>query len=104
MKPKKEKVVRSAAAMAALHRIQHEAGGGALGAVGGAVMGSGAGLPGAVAGAVMGGLAGAIAGRTVDSESNHSSARTRKLDAEIGVTEGSMGAPNLAHPPSQERS
>jgi outer membrane lipoprotein SlyB len=101
MKPKKEKVVRSAASMATVHRIEHEAEGGALGAIGGAVMGSVAGLPGALAGAVMGGIAGAFAGGAVDSESSDDTARTKKLDAEIGVTEGDIGAPNLEHPPSR---
>jgi outer membrane lipoprotein SlyB len=101
MKPKKEKVVRSASAMAAAHRIEHEAEGGALGAIGGAVLGSAAGLPGALAGAVMGGIAGAMAGGAVDSESSDHAARTKKLDAEIGVIEGDIGAPNLEHPPSR---
>lgn len=103
MKPKKEKMVRSAAAVGAIHRLQHEAEGGALGAFGGAVMGSGAGLPGAIAGAVMGGIAGAIAGGAIDTGRADGAARTKKLDAEIGVTEGDIGAPNLEHPPSRER-
>jgi outer membrane lipoprotein SlyB len=101
MKRKKEKVVQSASSVAAVHRIEHEAEGGALGVIGGAVMGSVAGLPGALAGAVIGGIAGAMAGGAVDSESGDDTARTKKLDAEIGVTEGDIGAPNLDHPPGR---
>jgi outer membrane lipoprotein SlyB len=103
MKPKKEKIVRSATATAAVHRVEHEAEGGALGAIGGAVMGSVAGLPGALAGALLGGIAGVMAGGAVDSESSDDTVRTKKLDAEIGVTDGNIGAPNLEHPPGRER-
>jgi hypothetical protein len=103
MKPKKEKTIRTASAIAAIHRLQHEAEAGALGAFGGAVMGSGAGLPGAIAGAVMGGFAGAMAGGAMDTGGADGAARTRKLDADIGVTDGDIGAPNLQHPPSPER-
>jgi hypothetical protein len=99
---KKSKRVRSASATASLHRIQHEAEGGAIGALGGAVAGSGAGMPGAIAGAIMGGIAGVIAGGAVDSEDSDRDARTRVLDAEIGVSGGDMGAPSLKHPPERE--
>jgi hypothetical protein len=103
MRPKKEKRVRSAAATAAIHRIQHEAEGGAIGALGGAVAGSGAGMPGAIAGAIMGGLAGVVAGGAVDSDDGDREARTRVLDAEIGVSGGDLGAPSLRHPPERNR-
>jgi outer membrane lipoprotein SlyB len=102
MRTKKIKKTRSASATAAIHRIQHEAEGGAFGAIGGAVVGAGAGLPGAIAGAVVGGIAGALAGAAVDSDGTDRDARTRELDAEIGVTEGDLGAPNLAHPRSRD--
>jgi hypothetical protein len=101
---KKEKIVRSAATSATLLRIQREAEGGAMGAIGGAVVGAGAGMPGALAGAVIGGIAGAIAGAAVDSETGVRTAHTKKLDAEIGVSGGDLGAPNLDHPPSSDGS
>jgi|ERR1017187_6594388 hypothetical protein len=103
MKPKKDKKVRSSSASAAVHRIQHEAEAGALGAVSGAVVGAGAGLPGAIAGAVIGGVAGVIAGGAVDSDNSDQEAHTKVLDAEIGVSGGDMGAPNLKHPPERDR-
>lgn len=103
MKRKSEKKVRSPSAIAAVHRIQQEAEGGALGAVSGAVVGAGAGLPGAIAGALIGGIAGAIAGGAVDSEGSDREARTKVLDAEIGVSGGDMGAPSLKHPRERAR-
>jgi outer membrane lipoprotein SlyB len=101
MKTKKEKKIRSASAVAAMLRMEHEAEAGALGALGGAVAGAGAGLPGALVGAAVGAIAGAIAGAALDSADSDRSARTRKLDAEIGVSGGDLGAPNLLHPPER---
>jgi len=71
----------------------------ASGALAGAVVGAGAGPPGMLTGAVLGGVAGAITGAAVDNESKSQAARTRELDAVIGVSEGDLGAPNLEHPP-----
>ena len=102
-KAAKTKKVRTPSAIEASHRIQHEAEGGAMGALGGAVIGAGAGLPGAVAGAIIGGFAGAIAGAAMDSDGTDRAARTERLDAEIGVTEGSLGAECLKHPPSRDQ-
>jgi phage tail tape-measure protein len=82
-------------------RIAREAEGGASGALAGAVLGAGAGPPGMVAGAIIGGVAGTITGAVLDSESARRASRTRELDAEIGVTKGELGAPNLAHPPAK---
>jgi hypothetical protein len=82
-------------------RIAREAEGGASGALAGAVLGAGAGPPGMVAGAIIGGVAGTITGAVLDSESARQAARTRELDAEIGTSEGELGAPNLAHPPAK---
>jgi outer membrane lipoprotein SlyB len=103
MKPKRPKKVRSVSASAAIHRVQHEAEAGAVGAFGGAVVGCGAGLPGAIAGAILGGIAGAIAGGAIDSEDSDREAHTRVLDAEIGVSGGDLGSPNLRHPPERNR-
>lgn len=82
-------------------RIAREAEGGAGGALAGGVIGAVAGPPGALAGAIIGGVAGALAGAALDSTSVRKSARTRELDAQIGVSGGELGAPNLAHPPAK---
>jgi hypothetical protein len=52
-----------------------------------------------VAGAAVGAVAGALAGRALDVDAERQVARERQLDAELGVTEGTVGAPNLKHPP-----
>jgi phage tail tape-measure protein len=98
---KSTKKSSNAPGKAGKRRIAHEAEGGVSGALAGAALGAGAGPPGMVAGAVIGGVAGAIAGAALDSESSVQAARTRELDAEIGVSEGDLGAPNLAHPPAK---
>ncbi len=82
-------------------RFEHEAEGGASGALAGALLGAVAGPPGILAGALIGVVAGAITGAALDSESTARVARTRVLDAEIGVSGGELGAPNLAHPPAR---
>jgi hypothetical protein len=97
MKSKK----KSAASKSTKQRVAHEVEGAASGALAGAVMGSIAGPPGMVAGAILGGAAGAVAGATLDTESTREGAHTRDLDATIGVTKGTIGAPNLAHPPAK---
>jgi len=81
------------------HRIEREAEGGASGAIAGALVGAAAGPPGAIAGAIIGGVAGALAGAVLDRDSSASDQRTRELDAAIGVNGGTIGAPNLKHPP-----
>jgi phage tail tape-measure protein len=81
-------------------RVVHEAEGAASGALAGAVLGAAAGPPGILAGAVMGGVAGAVTGAVLDTESSREALSARALDAEIGVTEGDLGAPNLEHPPA----
>jgi phage tail tape-measure protein len=83
------------------HRIAHEAEAAASGAVAGSVVGAAAGPPGMVAGAIIGGVAGAIAGAVLDGESSRQASHTRELDAEIGVSEGELGAPNLEHPKAE---
>lgn len=86
---------------AATRRIEHEAEGAASGAFVGAVVGAAAGPAGVAAGAVIGGIAGALAGAVLDRDSAEHAARTRELDAVIGVSEGDLGAPNLKHPPAK---
>jgi phage tail tape-measure protein len=88
---------------AATRRIEHEAEGAASGAIVGAVVGAAAGPAGVAAGVVIGSIAGALAGAVLDRDASEEAARTRELDAAIGVTEGSVGAPNLKHPPEKNR-
>jgi outer membrane lipoprotein SlyB len=95
---KSKKKVAVATSRNARRRIEHEAEAGASGALVGAVVGASAGPPGALAGAIIGGVAGALAGAVMDQESSAREQRTRELDAEIGVSGGDLGAPNLEHP------
>jgi len=81
-------------------RREHEAEGGAAGAVAGGVLGAVGGPPGVVAGAVIGAAAGALAGFAADRESAARETEEAKLDREIGVSDGELGAPNLEHPPA----
>ncbi len=104
IRSRKEAVVRSKtldpnkATNARDHRRAREFEGGAAGAVAGAAIGAVAGPPGIVVGAVLGVAAGAVAGAALDIDDATQIQRTRELDAEIGITGGSLGAPNLAHP------
>jgi hypothetical protein len=81
--------------------LAHELEGGAAGLVTGAIVGAAAGPVGIVAGAMLGAAAGTTAGFALDIAVREHEQRTRELDAEIGVTAGSLGAPNLAHPPAK---
>ncbi len=82
-------------------RLAHEAEGAASGAMAGTVLGAAAGPPGMVVGAVIGAAAGAMAGGALDTQAAAQALRTRELDAEIGVSDGTIGAPNLQHPPAK---
>ena len=95
----KEKKNKSASGTSRTRRLAHEVEGGASGAAAGAVVGAAAGPPGMVAGAIIGGVAGAVTGAVLDSEASRQAERTRELDADIGISGGEVGAPNLAHPP-----
>jgi hypothetical protein len=101
MKTNKISRPRSESARAALLRLGHEAEASAFGALVGAIFGAGAGIPGVLAGTLLGAIAGALAGAVIDGDASRRAARTRVLDAEIGVTSDEIGAPNLAHPPSR---
>ena len=79
-----------------------EVAGGAMGAVGGAATGAAMGGPvGAALGALIGAAMGAASGWGADQASAEEDAIDAELDKEIGVTEGSIGSPNLQHPPSR---
>jgi len=80
--------------------VIHEAGGAAGGALAGAALGAIAGPAGIAAGAVLGGVVGAVVAVISDEESERASLHDRELDAAIGVDGGSLGAPNLKHPPA----
>ncbi len=80
-------------------RIAHEMEAAGSGAVAGAAFGSIAGPPGMVTGAVLGGAVAAVVAAVLDNEDSRKVARTRELDREIGITDGEIGASNLAHPP-----
>ncbi len=82
-------------------RHEYEVEGGAGGAIAGAAFGGLAGPPGIAAGAVIGAAVGAIIGAVTEHESISESANDSKLDREIGVSEGELGAPNLKHPPAK---
>jgi phage tail tape-measure protein len=79
------------------HR-EREAGGGVAGALAGAAVGAIAGPPGVAVGAVLGAVAGSLAEFAIERDSAANEAENDKLDAEIGVSGGELGAPNLKHP------
>jgi len=81
--------------------VEHDAVGGALGAVAGASMGLIAGPPGIIAGAMIGAVVGAVATEFVSERAAESDAHDRDLDLEIGVKSDEIGAPNLDHPPAK---
>lgn len=81
-------------------RLEHEAETGMSGALAGAAVGAVAGPPGAIAGAVIGGVVGVLAGAALENQADVTAARDEELDDEIGVNGGTMGAPNLEHPPA----
>ena len=81
-------------------RHEREVEGGVGGAIAGAALGALAGPPGAAAGAIIGAIAGAIAGAAVEEGEEARAAEDARLDEEIGVSGGELGAPNLEHPPA----
>jgi hypothetical protein len=62
------------------------------GEVAGAVIGSIAGPAGALAGVVLGGIAGSVAGHVLEVDEERAAENTKKLDEEIGVEGGDIGA------------
>lgn len=96
---KKKQPGKSREAKAATSRHEHEAEAGLAGALAGAAMGGIGGPPGAAAGAVIGGIVGAMAAGVAEKNSAYRAMIDRELDAEIGVSRGDVGAPNVKHPP-----
>ena len=70
-----------------------------LGALGGAAAGAIGGPIGAVVGAIIGGAMGAAGGWAAEQQSVEQSSVDAELDEQIGVTAGTVGSPNLEHPP-----
>jgi outer membrane lipoprotein SlyB len=68
------------------------------GAIAGGAAGSIAGPVGAAAGVVVGGAVGAVAGLAMSDAAEVRHANAAKVDLEIGVTGGELGAPSLKHP------
>jgi hypothetical protein len=82
-------------------KLEHEVEGAVTGAAAGAAFGAAAGPPGAAVGAVIGAVAGALAVGALDDGHAAEADRESRLDEEIGVTDGTVGAPNLKHPPAK---
>jgi len=82
-------------------RRRYEGGGGVLGAIAGASLGGiVAGPAGVAAGALVGAAMGASTAWALEMRGKDARQRDRKLDREIGVTEGEIGVPSLEHPPA----
>jgi hypothetical protein len=73
--------------------LEHEAEGAGMAAVAGAALGSIA----ALVGAAMGAASASVMEKNIATTSDDE----KKLDDEIGVTKGELGAPNLKHPPAK---
>jgi hypothetical protein len=77
---------------ARLGNVERAFGESLFGALVGAVTGAIAGLPGVAVGAILGGLVGLLAAVVAAREDIRAAIRERRLDAEIGITRGSLGA------------
>jgi hypothetical protein len=87
-----------AASRRQLHRVQ----GGMVGGLTGAGLGLLAGGPvGAIAGLAIGGAVGALTAWALDANAVEAAWHDQQLDADIGVTNGDLGSPNLEHPPAK---
>ncbi len=93
-----DKPIRIAGLHKHLH-LEHEVEGVASGIALGALLGAAAGPPGILAGAILGAAAGAITVAGMEVAAKHTSARSEELDLALGISGGSIGAPNLDHPP-----
>lgn len=72
---------------------------GTVGAISGAVLGGLAGPAGAVAGALIGAGMGALSSMAFETVAAKQDVHDEKLDRDIGISEGDIGAPSLQHPP-----
>ena len=74
---------------------------GTVGAISGAVLGGLAGPVGAVAGALIGAGIGALSSMAFEGVTAARDVHEEKLDRDLGIAEGDIGAPNLPHPPAK---
>jgi general stress protein YciG len=81
--------------------IAREGGAATGGAVVGALLGMVGGPPSAIIGAVLGAAIGVTAEDALENASAGRRERDKKLDDEIGINGGDLGAPNLKHPPAR---
>jgi hypothetical protein len=72
-----------------------------LGAVAGVIAGAIAGPAGAIAGSLIGAAVGAAAGRAIAFEDSRRQRNDERLDREIGVIDGSLGAASPHQPPAR---
>jgi hypothetical protein len=72
---------------------------GVIGALSGAFLGAMAGPPGALTGAIIGAAIGALSSLAYEAQMARRDARGGRLDSDLGISEGEIGAPNVAHPP-----
>ena len=100
-RPRREPRAPEIEARVAEERKENMGAGAVSGAIAGAAAGVIAGPAGAVAGGAIGAVAGAAAGVALAEDHEKHLEEDEELDREIGVTEGSMGAPNLKHPPAK---
>jgi len=91
-------MLRRASRVGKIERALCETG---FGALVGAVTGAIGGLPGVIAGSIMGGLVGLLAGVVAAREDIREAIRERRLDAEIGVTRGTLGTKWVRHVPAR---
>ena len=70
-----------------------------LGVVAGAALGAFAGPPGIVAGAAIGSIVGAVLAIGHNRQMHIEALEEERVDRELGVIWGDIGAPNLSHPP-----
>ncbi len=85
-----------------MKRVERDLAAAAGAAAAGAMVGAIGGPVGAVIGAIAGGAVGALATEGVAASDAAKSLNERRLDKEIGVSEGELGAPNLEHPTAKK--
>jgi hypothetical protein len=72
-----------------------------LAALAGLALGLAAGPPGMIAGALLGGVAGLLLALALWRKQHRDAESEDVYDEELGVTSGTVGAPNLQHPPAR---
>jgi hypothetical protein len=100
-KPNKPARKPASTAKSSKAEIKREAVGAVAGAAAGAAVGAMVGPLGMAAGAAIGAAAGALEERALGRDAERHAAEEARLDEEIGVSGGEIGAPNLRHPPAR---